>query len=277
MPPAVAASWTENRPTAGLRAVRLGELWEYRELVYFLALRDVKARYKQALFGLAWAILQPIAGVAVFTLVFRGLGSVRSDGLPYPLFALVGFVAWTYFASTLATATASMVENAALVTKVYFPRLAAPVSALLPGLVNLLPGAAVGVVLMAYYGIAPGPRTALLPLCLIGLMASALGSGLLLATLNVRYRDVGSVIGTLTQLWLFASPVAYASSAIHGGWRWLYAVNPMAGVIDSLRWSVLGGPAPGPELLVSAASCLALLAGGLVYFAGAERRFADVI
>jgi lipopolysaccharide transport system permease protein len=277
MPSAVAASWTENRPTAGLRAVRLGELWEYRELVYFLALRDVKARYKQALFGLAWAVLQPVAGVAVFTFVFRGLADVQSDGLPYPLFALVGFLAWTYFASTLATATSSLVDNAALVTKVYFPRLAAPVSGLLPGLVNLLPGAFVAIALMAYYGVAPGPEIAALPLCLLGLVASALGAGLLLATLNVRYRDVGNVIGTLTQLWLFASPVAYSSSEVGGAWRWLYAANPMAGVIDALRWSVLGGPAPGPEILVSAATCSLLLAGGLFYFASAERRFADVI
>src|SRR3712207_1377150 len=223
---ATAARWTENRPTAGLRAVRLGELWAYRELVFFLALRDVKARYKQALFGLSWSVVQPIAGVAVFTFVFRELASVESDGLPYPLFALVGFLAWTYFAATLATATASLVDNSALVTKVYFPRLAAPVSALLPGLVNLLPGMVTTALLMAYYGVAPGRQLAVVPLCLLGLMASALGTGLLLATLNVRYRDVGAVIGTLIQLWLFASPVAYSTSAVPGDWRWLYAVNP---------------------------------------------------
>jgi ABC-type polysaccharide/polyol phosphate export permease len=151
------------------------------------------------------------------------------------------------------------------------------VSALLPGLVNLLPGLVMTVLLMAYYGVQPGAALALLPLCLLFMMAAALGAGLLLATLNVRYRDVGSVIGTLIQLWLFASPVAYASSAVPDGWRWLYAVNPMAGVIDSLRWSLLDGPAPGRELLISAATCLVLLAGGLVYFASAERRFADVI
>jgi ABC-type polysaccharide/polyol phosphate export permease len=177
MPLAPAARWTENRPTAGLRAIRLKELWAYRELVFFLALRDVKARYKQALFGFAWAIAQPVAGVAVFTFVFRGLADVESDGLPYPLFALVGFLAWTYFASTLTTATTSLVENAALVTKVYFPRLAAPVSALLPGLVNLLPGLVMTVLLMAYYGVRPGPALALLPLCLLFMMAAALGAG----------------------------------------------------------------------------------------------------
>lgn len=277
MAPATAAQWTENRPTAGLAAVRFGELWAYRELVFFLALRDVKARYKQALFGFGWAVLQPVAGVAVFTFVFRGVADIESEGIPYPLFALVGLLAWTYFASCVSVGTASLVENAALVTKVYFPRLAAPVSALLPGLVNLLPGLAVMVLLMAYYGVTPGPEVVLLPVCLLAMMAAALGAGLLLATLNVRYRDVGTVIGTLVQLWLFASPVAYPSSAVPGDWRWLYAVNPMSGVIDSLRWSLLDGPAPGAELLISAASCVALLGAGLLYFASAERRFADVI
>jgi ABC-type polysaccharide/polyol phosphate export permease len=277
MPPAIAARWTENRPTAGLRAIQLRELWAYRELVFFLALRDVKARYKQALFGFGWAVLQPVAGVAVFTFVFRGVADISSQGIPYPLFALVGFLAWTYFASCVSVGTTSLVENAALVTKVYFPRLAAPVSALLPGLVNLLPGFVVMVVLMTYYGVAPGPEVALLPVCLLAMMGGALGAGLLLATLNVRYRDVGSVIGTLMQMWLFASPVAYPSSAVPDDWQWLYAVNPMSGIIDSLRWSLLDAPAPGSELLISAASCVVLLVAGLLYFASAERRFADVI
>jgi ABC-type polysaccharide/polyol phosphate export permease len=269
--------WTENRPTRGLRAVRLRELWAYRELAFFLALRDVKARYKQAAFGVAWAVIQPVAGVALFTFVFRKLASVESDGLPYPLFALVGFLAWTYFASTLTSAVASLVANSALVTKVYFPRLAAPVSALLPGLINLLPGLGVLVILMIHYGVAPDVAVLALPLCLLWMMAAALGVGLLLATLNVRYRDVGSVLATLLQLWLFASPVAYPSSLVPEAWRWVYALNPMAGVIDALRWALVAGPAPGAELLVSIASTSVLLAGGLFYFASAERKFADVI
>ena len=269
--------WTENRPTRGLRAVRLRELWAFRELAFFLALRDVKARYKQAAFGVAWAVIQPLAGVALFTFVFRELASVDSDGLPYPVFALVGFLAWTYFASTLTTAVASLVANSALVTKVYFPRLAAPVSALLPGLINLLPGLAVLAVLMIGSGVAPGVALIALPACVLWLMAAALGVGLLLSTLNVRYRDVGSVVATLLQLWLFASPVAYPTSLVPEAWRWVYSLNPMAGVIDAWRWSLVGGPAPGPEALVSLASTLVLLAGGLVYFASSERRFADVI
>jgi ABC-type polysaccharide/polyol phosphate export permease len=269
--------WTENGPTRGLRAVRLRELWDYRELAFFLALRDVKARYKQAAFGIAWAVIQPVAGVALFTFVFRNLASVESDGLPYPLFALVGFLAWTYFAATLTSAVASLVANSALVTKVYFPRLAAPVSALLPGLINLLPGLAVLVLLMVHYGVAPGVALLALPLCLLWMMAAALGVGLLLATLNVRYRDVGSVLATLLQLWLFASPVAYPASLVPDKWQWLYALNPMAGVIEALRWTLIDGPAPGAELLISLASTVVLLVAGLLYFASAERRFADVI
>src|SRR5215210_9385261 len=155
--------WTENRPTRGLRAVRLRELWMYRELAFFLALRDVKARYKQAAFGIAWAVVQPVAGVVLFTFVFRKLASVESDGIPYPVFALIGFLAWTYFASTLAAAVASLVANSALVTKVYFPRLAAPVSALLPGLVNLAPGLVVLAILMIAYGVAPDAALLALP------------------------------------------------------------------------------------------------------------------
>jgi lipopolysaccharide transport system permease protein len=271
------ARWTENRASRGLRAVRLGELWAYRELAYFLALRDVKARYKQAAFGVAWAVIQPIAGVALFTFVFQRLASVESDGIPYPVFSLVGFLAWTYFASTLTAAVASLVANSALVTKVYFPRLAAPVSALLPGLINLLPGLPVLAILMLHYGVAPNLALLALPACLAWLVAAALGVGLLLSTLNVRYRDVGSVVPTLLQLWLFASPVAYPTSLVPHAWLWVYSLNPMTGIIDALRWSLVAGPAPGPEVLVSLAGTAVLLVAGLFYFAASERRFADVI
>lgn len=271
------ARWTENRPTSGLHGLGLRELWKYRELTYFLALRDVKARYKQAVFGIAWALLQPIAGVVLFSVVFRKLAAVPSDGMPYAVFALSGYLVWTYFAATLLTAAVCLVSNADLVTKVYFPRLAAPVSALLPGLINLAPGAVLLAAAMAYYGVAPGPALALLPLCLLWLLAVALGVGLLLAALNVQYRDVGAVIGTLIQLWLFASPVAYPASLVAGGWRWIYALNPMAGVITTFRWSIADGPAPGAPALVSIAVTVVILAVALLYFTRVERRFADVI
>lgn len=269
--------WTENRPSAGARALRLGELWSYRELVLFLALRDIKARYKQALFGVGWSVIQPVAGVLVLTLVFRRLAGVPADGIPYPLFALLGFLLWSYFASSLGNASASLVSNVSLVTKVYFARLVTPVAALLPGLVNLAIGLVLLAGLMAVYGRAPGWELAVFPLCLLGAMIVALGAGLLLATANVKYRDVAQVIGLLTQLWFLASPVAYPSSLVGEDWRWVYALNPMAGIIDSARWSLLDGPAPGAELAVSAAVGLALLGAGLLYFQRTERQFADVI
>jgi ABC-type polysaccharide/polyol phosphate export permease len=269
--------WTENRPTSGLRLPRLAELWRYRELVYYLALRDVKARYKQTALGIGWAILQPIVGVAVVTLVFRRIAHVPSDGIPYAVFALTGFLVWNYFAGIVGDATDSVVANTPLVTKVYLPRLAAPVSAVLPALVTLIPGLVVLAALMAWEHVAPGPALALLPLWVLLLLATALGTGLLLAALNVRFRDVGGALGTLIQLWLLASPVAYPASLLPAGWSWAYAINPMAGVIEAFRWSLLDGPRPGADLTVSSAVSLVLLVGGLFYFEHQERRFADVI
>jgi ABC-type polysaccharide/polyol phosphate export permease len=271
------AQWTENRPTRGIRAGAIRELWESRELVLFLALRDFKAKYKQAVFGVGWAVIQPFAGVIVFTIVFRKLAGVPSDGIPYVVFALLGFVIWSYFAASLTAASGSLVTNAALVTKVYFPRLAAPVAGVLPGLVGLGLGLVLVLVLMAVYGIAPGPEVAALPLVLLGAVTVALGAGLLFATLNVKYRDVTNVLGLLTQLWLLASPVAYPSSLVPSSWQWVYSLNPITGVVDSARWSLLDGPAPGVDLVASVATTLALLGVGLLYFQRTEREFADVI
>lgn len=271
------ADWKENRPTAGFRSLQLGELWDYRELVLFLALRDFKAKYKQAVFGVGWAVVQPVAGVVVFTIVFRRFAGVPSDGIPYVVFALLGFVVWSYFSASLGAASTSLVTNAALVTKVYFPRIAAPIAALLPGLVQLVIGLALVVCLMAYYGIAPGLEAAVFPLAVIGAVAVAFGTGLLFAALNVKYRDVGNVLGLLMQLWLLASPVAYPTSLVPDEWRWVYALNPMVGVLDTARWSLVGTPAPGAEVLASVGSGLVLLIVGLVYFQRTERQFADLI
>jgi ABC-type polysaccharide/polyol phosphate export permease len=271
------AEWKENRSTQGTRALHLGELWEYRELVFFLALRDFKAKYKQAVFGVGWAVVQPIAGVLVFTIVFRHFAGVPSDGIPYIVFALLGFTVWSYFAGSLGAASTSLVTNAALVTKVYFPRIAAPIAALLPGLVQLGIGLVLVVALMAYYGIAPGINAAFFPLVVIGGLVTALGSGLLFAALNVKYRDVGNIVGLLMQLWLLASPVAYPSSLVPDDWRWVYALNPMVGVLDAARWSLVDAPAPGLDVLASGATALVLLAVGLVYFQRTERQFADLI
>jgi lipopolysaccharide transport system permease protein len=273
----VTARWTENRPTRGIRARGIKELWAYRELVLFLALRDFKAKYKQAVFGVGWAVIQPVAGVVVFTIVFRNLAGVPSDGLPYVVFALLGFVVWSYFAQSLGAASTSLVTNAALVTKVYFPRAAAPVAAMLPGLVQLGLGLALVVCLMALYGIAPGLEAAVFPLVVLAAVVVALGVGLLFAALNVKYRDVGNVVGLLMQLWLLASPVAYPSSLVPDDWSVVYALNPMVGVLDAARWSLVGAPAPDADVLVSGASALVLLAVGLVYFQRTERQFADLI
>jgi len=269
-------SWIENRPSR-VRGVALRELWPYRELVYFLALRDLKARYKQAFFGISWAVIQPVAGVTVFTIVFRKLASISSGGVPYLAFAFLGLLVWTYFAASVTAATTSLVANAALVTKVYFPRIAAPLAALVPGLAELAIGLVLLSGIMVHYRIVPGWAALTLPGWVLAAMVVGLAVGLLAASLNVKYRDVGAVMPVLVQLWLLATPVAYPSSLVHGGWRWVYALNPMVAVVDGFRWSLLETDAPSYEALASAAAAAVLLACGLLYFLRTERKFADVI
>jgi ABC-type polysaccharide/polyol phosphate export permease len=275
--PVAPDEWVENHPggPGGLTMIR--EVWRFRELVSFLALRDLKVRYKQAAFGVAWAVLQPLAGMAILTVVFHRLAHVSSGGIPYVPFVLLGYAAWTYFSSTLSGMTASFVQNTPLVTKVYFPRLAMPVAAALPSLVDLGIGLLVVAAFVPAYGISPTLAVVTLPLWLAALGVAAFGTGLVLSTLNVRYRDVGQVVGLLIQLWFFASPVAYSSRLVTGPAAWAYHLNPMVAVLDGLRWSVLAGPAPGRTCLVSLAAGLVVLAGGLRYFFTVERRFADVI
>lgn len=269
--------WIENRPTHGRRSLHLDELWAYRELVAFFALRDVKVRYKQAIFGAAWAIVQPLAGAAVFTVVFGRLANVPSEGIPYLVFAFAGFSLWSYFSTSLDNARRSLVDNAALVTKVYFPRLAAPVASVLPGLVDLGVALVVLIGMIVVAGLAPGVQLLIAPLFLFAAIVVALGTGTLFAALTVQYRDVDHVFGLLIQLWLFATPVAYPSTLVKGSWRWLYHLNPMAGVVDGWRWSLLDAPRPGWPALVSAAVGALLGVLGLSVFQRTERRFADVI
>jgi lipopolysaccharide transport system permease protein len=269
--------WTENRAQGPGSALRLGELWAYRELVAFLALRDLKVRYKQAVFGAAWAIVQPLAGAITFTIVFRRLVGVPSDGLPYLPFAFCGFVVWSFLAAAVNGARGSLVGNSSLITKVYFPRIAAPVAAVLPSLVDLAVAFVLLFGFMVWYRIVPGFQILLTPLFLAAAVLVALGTGTLFATLSVEYRDVHQVFGLLVQLWFFASPVAYPSSLIPGAWQWLYAANPMVTVIDGVRWCLLDAPPPGPEALVSLVTGAVILAVGLKVFHRTERRFADVI
>lgn len=271
------AGWVENRPRTGLLRLDLRELWAYRELAGFMALRDVRVRYKQAVLGVGWAVFQPLAGVVVFTIVFRRLARVESDGLPYPIFAFAGLLAWNYTSGAVTKATQSLVSNAGLVTKVYFPRLLIPLAALLPGLLDLAVSVPLLLVLYPVYDVRPGWALLTLPLWTAAAVVVALAVGLLLAALNVRYRDVNQAISLLVQLWLFLSPVAYPTSTVPEAWRPVYALNPMVGVIDGFRWCLLAGPAPGPWSLLSAVVTLVLLGVALTYFQRTERRFADVI
>lgn len=271
------APWIENRPTKGRRALRVAELWRYRELVGFLALRDVKVRYKQAVFGGAWAIVQPLAGAAIFTVVFGRLAQVSSGDVPYLVLSFAAFTLWSYFSISVNTARMSLVANSALITKVYFPRLAAPLASVLPGLIDLAVALVVLAVMMAIAGIGPGVALLAAPLFLFGTIVVAFGAGTLFAALTVEYRDVQQVFGVLLQLWLFASPVAYPATLVEGSWRWLYYANPMVGMIDGWRWSILGGPPLGRETVVSVVVAALLLWIGLRVFQRSENRFADLI
>lgn len=269
--------WTENRPTQGRRSLDLGELWRYRELVAFLALRDVKVRYKQAVFGGLWAIVQPLAGAAIFTVVFGRLANLPSDGVPYLIFAYAGFTLWSYVSTAVNNAKSSLVNNSALITKVYFPRLAAPLASVLPGMLDLGVSLLLLVAMLVWAGVAPGVALLATPLLLVGAVIVVLGVGALFAALTVQYRDVEQVFGLILQLWLFATPVAYPSSLVPGPWQWLYHLNPMVGLVDGWRWALIGAPRPGSEALVSAAVAVLLLLLGLRVFKQGERRFADVI
>ena len=271
-------AWTENRaPSGWLPELGLAELWSYRELGLVLALRELKVRYKQTVFGLAWVIIQPLVAVAIFTIVFGRLADLPSEGLPYAVFVYSGLIVWGYFSGALQSVAESLVQNRDLVTKTHFPALIAPIALALPGLADLAVSLGVVAILMGAYGVAPGVALVLLPLWVGACLLVVMAAGLWLSALNVQYRDVRHTMTFLVQIWLFASPVVYASSLVEGTWRYVYALNPMVTVLDGFRWSLVDGPAPGVEALVSLAVVALGLAGGLVYFLRAERRFADLI
>ena len=271
------SEWVENRPTGGRRALDWRELWRYRELVAFLAIRDVKVRYKQAAFGILWAVVQPLAGLLIFTVVFGKLANVPSDGVPYPLFAFVGMMLWTLFSGGVDSATTSLVANSSLVTKVYFPRVAAPLASVLPRLVDFGVSLCLFAVFLVVSGRLPGVQVIFLLLAALWAVVLAFAVGLSLATVQVRFRDAHHGLNLLMQLWLYASPVAYPSSLVPADWRWVYALNPVAGLLDTARWALLGTPAPGVDILASLAVTAVLLAIGVRTFARGERQFADVI
>ena len=266
------------RPSKGWVPLRLNELWEYRELLYFLVWRDLKVRYKQTVLGAAWAIIQPFFTMVVFSIFFGRLAKVPSDGIPYPIFAYCALLPWQLFAHALTDSGNSLVANQQLITKVYFPRLVIPLSGVLAGLVDFSIAFVVLLAMMFYYGIVPTLTSLTLPLFLLLAVATALAVGLWLSALNVQYRDIRYTIPFLTQFWLFATPIAYPSSLIPEPWRTLYGLNPMAGVVEGFRWALLGTVnAPGPLLVVSVTVVVSLLVGGLYYFRNMEKTFADVV
>jgi lipopolysaccharide transport system permease protein len=255
-----------------------GELWDYRELLYFFVWRDIKIRYKQTVVGAAWAVIQPFLTMLVFSLFFGKLAHIPSAGLPYPIFYYSALLPWMYFAASLQNATNTIVENQRMITKVYFPRLVLPLSATLSGLVDFGVSFLMFLAMMVYYGIRPTRAIFCFPLFLLLALMTALGAGLWLSALNAIYRDVRYVLPFLVQFWMFASPVAYPSSLVPIRWRWVYGLNPMAGVIEGFRWSLTGhGDPPGLMLFASFLVVLAILAGGLAFFQRMEATIADVV
>ena len=265
------------RPEHGWVSLKLQERWEYRELLYFLTWRDVKVRYKQTALGGAWAIIQPVMTMIAFSLFFGQLAHIPSDGVPYPIFSYAALVPWGFFANALGQASNSLVSNANLVSKVYFPRLVVPLASILAGVIDTGIAFLVLLGMMAYFGIMPSLAVMLLPVFLLLALTTALGVGLWLSALNVQFRDVRYVVPFLTQFWLFITPVAYPSSLLSEPWRTVYALNPMVGVIEGFRWALLGTPAPGPMIAVSASASVALLVSGAFYFRRMERGYADLV
>ncbi|MBN2147131.1 MAG: ABC transporter permease [Anaerolineales bacterium] len=275
------------RPSRGLAALNLRDLWIYRELIYFLTWRDLKVRYKQTLLGAAWAVLQPLIQMVIFSLLFGGVAKLSSEGLPYPLFNFAALLPWGLFSKAISDAGRSLVQNRNMITKVYFPRLVIPIGSVLAGLVDFAIAFVVLVAIMAYYQFRPEggfqfqftPALWTLPLFILLTMITALGASLWLSALNVIYRDVGYVLPFLNQVWFFLTPIVYSSEqVVSPSLKLIYSLNPMAGVVEGFRWALLGAQnAPGPMIAISTAVALLLLVSGLFYFRNMERNFADEI
>ena len=265
-------------PSKGWVSLKLNEVWEYRELLYFLVWRDIKVRYKQTALGASWAIIQPLFTMIVFSLFFGHLAKMPSDGVPYPLFSFAALVPWGFFANGLSQASNSLVGSSNLITKVYFPRLIIPLASAFSGVIDFLIAFAVLIAMMLYYGLLPTLNVLFLPLFVLLAMVTSLGVGLWLSALNVEYRDVRYIVPFITQFWLFVTPIAYPSSLLPEPWRTLYGLNPMVGVVEGFRWALLGtNTAPGPMIAVSSAAALFILVTGAFYFRRMEKAFADIV
>ncbi len=278
-PPHTAPSVLRITPPGRWWVVPFGELWENRELIYFFVWREIKVRYKQTAIGAAWAVLQPFMTMLLFTLLFGRFAHIPSEGMPYPIFYYSALLPWTYFSSSLQNSTSAIVANQGMITKVYFPRLALPLSAVLSGLVDFGISFLMFVAMMIYYGIRPGIPLLFFPFFLLLAVLLAAGTGLWLCAMNALYRDVRYVVPFLVQFWMFASPVVYPATIIPAKWRWLYGLNPMAGVIEGFRWSLSGRGGAPPErlILVSVLIIVAVLVSGLFYFQKMEATIADVV
>lgn len=265
-------------PSKGWVSLKLRELWEYRELLYFLIWRDVKVRYKQTIMGGAWAIIQPFFTMVVFSLFFGKLAKVPSDGIPYPIFSYTALVPWAFFANGLNQASNSLVGNSNLIKKVYFPRLSMPIASVLGGLIDFVLAFLMLIGMMFYYGVKPTADVIWLPFFVLLTVITSLGASLWLSAMYVHFRDVRHIIPFLTQIWLFATPIAYPSSLLEGPWRVVYGINPMVGVVEGFRWALLGTEtAPGPTIAFSVIVAIGLLLSGAFYFRRMEKTFADVV
>ena len=266
------------QPTRGWRLLDLREVWEFRELIYFLTWRDIKVRYKQTALGVAWVVLQPLALMAVFTLLFGRLAKIPSEGIPYPLFVFTGLLPWQIFSRSLTEVTTSLVKDHRLVTKVYFPRLIIPLSNMLAGMLDFLIAFGVLIILMVIYGATPGLALVSLPLFILLMFITALGIGLWLSALNVQFRDVAFTVPFLTQFLLFLTPVVYPSTLVPEKLRMIFALNPMVGVIEGFRWALLGvGQGVSPTTVASLLVSLGLFFSGIVWFRSKERSFVDIL
>jgi lipopolysaccharide transport system permease protein len=266
------------QPSRGWVGLRLEELWAYRELLYFLIWRDIKVRYKQTALGATWAIIQPVMTMIVFTVVFGNLAKLDSDGVPYTIFTYAALLPWTLFSNGLTSASNSLVAGQNLITKVYFPRLVLPISSVVAGLVDFAIASVILAGMLVYYEIVPTWNVVFLPLFILLALVTALGVGLWLAALNVRFRDVRYVVPFIVQFWLFATPIAYSSTLLSDGWRTVAGINPMVGVVEGFRWALIGtDTGPGPMVIVSTVTSLVILVAGAMYFRRLEKSFADIV
>lgn len=276
--PSMTPIHTRIEPSKGWVSLNLRELWNYRELFYFFIWRDLKVRYRQTILGVAWAVLQPFMTMVIFSIFFGRLAQVDSDGLPYPIFSFAALVPWNFFSGALISGSNSLIGNANMLKKIYFPRMTMPISTALSGLVDFGIAFIVLVGMMVYYGYRPTGNVVWLPLLLLLALATALGVSLWLSALNVRFRDVRYTVPFIAQAWLFATPIAYSSSLLEEPWKTIYGLNPMVGVVEGFRWALLGTETmPGPMVIVSTLAALAILVSGAYYFRRMERDFADVV